>query len=97
MNYNQTVSIIASADDGIYYNHKTDAFRDLDDKFKISSIKAIIHDMEDNRFYILANKFHQKLGIFLVMFDEAKPNQYKFLLKWKNRLDIDNAGIYIIR
>lgn len=31
------------------------------------------------------------------MFDDEKPNQYKFLLKWKNKLDIGDAGIQIIR
>ena len=53
--------------------------------------------MEDDCFYILSNKFQEKLGIFLIMFSDEKPNQYKFLLKWKNKLDIDNAGIGIIR
>jgi 6-phosphogluconolactonase (cycloisomerase 2 family) len=74
MNENQNVSIVASADDGTYYNHRSKSFKDLDAKFKITSIKALIHDNEDGRFYILSNKFQQKLGIFLIMFDDEKPN-----------------------
>ena len=33
MNDDQTVSIIASQDDGIYYNHRTRLFVDLDELF----------------------------------------------------------------
>lgn len=97
MNDNQTISIIASQDDGIYYNHSTRSFKDLDDKFKISNIKEIIHDHEEGAFYILANKYHEKLGLFLIKFDEHKPMNHKFILKWKNKLDIADADVNIIR
>ena len=73
MNDDQTVSIIASMDDGIYYNHRTRVFADLDELYSISNIKEIIHDHEEKVFYMLANKYNQKLGMFLVKFNENKP------------------------
>ena len=36
MNDDQTVSIVASLEDGIFYNHKTQEFVDLDEMFEIS-------------------------------------------------------------
>lgn len=57
MNDDQTVSIVASQDDGIYYNHRNRKFIDLDHKFDISNIKEIIHDYEEKCFYVLSNKY----------------------------------------
>jgi hypothetical protein len=56
MNDAQTVSIVASLEDGIFYNHNTQEFVDLDELFEISSIKEIIYDYEDRMVYLLANK-----------------------------------------
>ena len=47
--------VIASTDDGIYKDIKKQIEIDLDEKFRIGSIKEIIHDEEDHVFYILAN------------------------------------------
>jgi hypothetical protein len=97
MNDDQSVSIIASQDDGIYYNHRTRAYVDLDEHFKISNIKEIIHDHEDRVFYLLANKYLGKLGLFLIVFDEFNPPKHKFFLKYKNKLDIADADVFVVR
>ena len=97
MNDDQTVSIIASHDDGIYYNHRNRKFVDLDQKFDISNIKEIIHDYEEKCFYVLSNKYQQKLGMFLIKFSESTPSEHKFILKWKNKLDISDADVAIVR
>jgi hypothetical protein len=97
MNDDQTVSIIASQDDGIYYNHRNRKFVDLDYKFDISNIKEIIHDYEEKCFYVLSNKYQQKLGMFLIKFSESTPSEHKFILKWKNKLDISDADVAIVR
>jgi len=57
MNDDQSISIISSLDDGIYFNHRTRAFFDLDEIFKVSNIKEIIHDHEERVFYMLCNKY----------------------------------------
>ena len=88
MNENQSISIIASEDDGIWYDFYTKKQIDLDDAFKISNIREVIHDCEDETFYILSNKFNEKLGLFLIRFDENDPlghDKHKFVIKKKDR------------
>lgn len=97
MNDDQTISIIASQDDGIYFNHRTGAFVDLDENFKVTNIKEIIHDNEDRVFYMMCNKYMGKLGLFLIMFDEFNPTKHNFFFKLKNRLDIANANLFVVR
>ena len=38
-----------------------------------------------------------KLGLFLIIFDEFNPTQHKFFLKFKNRLDIADADVFVVR
>lgn len=88
--------VVSSFTDGIYYNFKNKTEIDLDDQFNVLAIKAIIFDPKDNHFYMLANKFDQKLGVFLIKFHQDKVEQYSFLLKWKNKIQISDADIYIL-
>lgn len=46
-------------------------------------------------FYILANKFEERLGFYLIRFAEKDVNNYKFMIKHKNKLDIGDAIIAI--
>ena len=78
---------------GIYYNYRSKAFIDLDELYKISNIKEIIHDHEDRCFFMLCNKFQGKLGLFLIRFGEYDPTDFNFFMKWKNKLDIADADI----
>jgi hypothetical protein len=97
MNEEQTVSIVASLEDGIFYNHNTQEFVDLDELFEISSIKEIIYDHEDRMVYLLANKYQDRLGVFVIRFSELDPGNYNFFLKFKNKLDIADADIAVLR
>ena len=89
--------MVASIDDGIFFNHMTGQFVDLDETFKISSIKEIIYDHEDRMFYLLVNKFQEKLGVFIIRFSEMNPLDYIFFFKFKNKLDIADADIAVLR
>ena len=82
MNSDQKISIIASQDDGIYFNHRTKEFVDLDHAYQIRSISEIIHDPEENYFYLLVNKHKEKLGLFLIRIDEDNPRDGRFFLKY---------------
>jgi len=97
MNKEQTISIIASPDDGIYYNHETGAYIDLDTKFNVKCIKEMVYDEEEGCFYMLTNKYKEKLGLYLVKFDEQDPDIFTFVLKYENKLDIGNADVSIVR
>jgi hypothetical protein len=48
-------------------------------------------------FYILSNKYEEKLGFFVLKVNEQDPYNSKFLIKWKNKLDIGDASIYVLR
>ena len=90
--------IIASPDDGIYKDMNKQVEIDLDERFNIGAIKEIIHDEEDHVFYILANKFDEKLGFFVIRMDEHNPDkEFKFLTKYKNQLDISDCDIFVMR
>ena len=60
-------------------------------------MKEIIYDHEDAVFYILANKYQEKLGFFIIRMSETNPDDFKFLTKWKNKLDIGDASIFVLR
>ena len=80
VNKDQSICIIASTEDGIYFNQHTGELVDLDKKFQISNIKEIICDSEDHYFYILSNMYQGKLGVFMIRFDEEKPARQQQLL-----------------
>ena len=90
---------MASLDDAMLYYSKqqAQAFFDLDDTYKISDIKEIINDHEDECFYLVANKYQDKLGVFIIRFDEDDPNHSNFFLKYKNKLDIADVDIAVSR
>lgn len=97
MNDQQTVMIIASPEDGIYLNLEQKGEVDLDKTYKIGCMKEIIYDNEDQKFYILANKFEEKLGFFIIRLNANDPKQFVFLTKWKNKLDLGNANLFVMR
>ena len=46
---------------------------DIDDAYDISAIKALIYDAEDNLFYVLANKYEERLGFFILRIQADHP------------------------
>lgn len=57
----------------------------------------IIYDADDQMFYILTNKFEEKLGFFVIKFKVDNPIKRQFLIKWKNKLDIGDTNIHVLR
>ena len=96
-NDNQDIFIIASPDDGIYINLNEETEVDIDAEYQIANIKQIIYDHEDGVFYVLSNKFEEKLGFFVLKISENDPYNSRFMIKWKNKLDIGDASIYVLR
>lgn len=45
----------------------------------------------------MANKFDEKLGFFLIKMHESKVDEFKFLTKYKNKLDIGDANVSVLR
>ena len=70
----------------------------MDERFNIGIIKEIIHDEEDSCFYLVANKFDEKLGFFIIRMSETDPtNDFKFMTKYKNKLDIGDCKLNVMR
>ena len=49
--------IVASPEDGIFYDKAKQHEVDIDEQYEISNIKEIIYDHEEGFFYLLANKY----------------------------------------
>jgi len=45
---------------------------------------------------MLANKFDEKLGFFIIKIDEKNPLSSHFLIKLKNKLDIGDTNMFIL-
>ena len=43
----------------------------------------------------MANKYREKLGLFIIKLEEEHPENYMFLLKIKNKLDVGDADIEV--
>jgi hypothetical protein len=98
MNHKQDVMVISSQEDGIYKDMRNGTEIDLDEKFNIGIIKEIIHDDEDECFYLVANKYDEKLGFFIVRMSDSDPiGDFKFLTKYKNKLDIGDCKLSVMR
>jgi hypothetical protein len=70
---------------------------DIDKTYSVSAIKEIIYDYEDQEFYILANKLEGLLGFFVFTICEKDPYSSKFYIKYKNKLDIGDTNINVLR
>lgn len=45
----------------------------------------------------MANRYQDKLGFFCIVFHEENPDDFHFLIKLKNKLDIGDANIFVLR
>jgi hypothetical protein len=100
MDATQKIFVVSTVADGTYIDiSEKDAptEMDIDEEFKISAIMEIIYDEEDRVFYILTNKFEGKLGFFVIKFKEYDPRGRTFMIKWKNKLDIGDTNIHVLR
>lgn len=70
---------------------------DINDEYQIASIKSVIYDQEEKFYYVLSNKFEEKLGFFVIKVSEKDPSDKRFLIKWKNKLDIGDPNMFILR
>lgn len=64
------------------------------------SIKYILYDegnKDDKFYYIMSNKFHEKLGLFIIKIHEDAPETCNFLIRWKNKLDMDDSFCYFLK
>tara|TARA_B110001450_G_C17648740_1_gene492378 strand:+ start:304 stop:693 length:390 start_codon:yes stop_codon:yes gene_type:complete len=93
-NQEQNKALVSAVDDILFINMKTKLEIDIDEKFSIRAIKACL--FHEGQYFVLSNKFENKLGYFLLKFDyktftgNQPPN---YLMKWKNKLELADAGL----
>ena len=97
MTEDQSIAIIATPQDGIYFNMTTGSWVDLDECYNIGGIKEIVHDVDSRQIYFLANRHQGKMGVFLIKFHEQNPKVFSFFLKYKTNLDVSDADIAIYK
>lgn len=97
--------MISSPEDCLYVNltgkcdPKLKEF-DIDSEYNgdILCIKEIMYEPEDKKYFLLFNKYEEKLGFYILEFEEDDPSKPPdFLIKWKNKLDIGDPNISILR
>lgn len=96
----QDLFLVASPEDGFFLDFRSDPNGEESafiDDYHISVIESVTYDEEDMIYYIMCNKFDDKLGLFVLKVDPKNPKGGIFLIKWKNRLDIDDSSIDIMR
>lgn len=67
-NDTQDIVMLASTDDVLWVNIKTGKEIDVDDTFQLGDIKCI--NFKNGKFYVMANKFNDNLGYFLLEMDQ---------------------------
>ena len=89
--------VLASINDGIWYNSEDDKEIDLDELYHVDFIKCITYDSEDQSFFFLCNKKKENLGFYLFKFKEQNPLNHEEITVWNSKLDIDDCSISILR
>lgn len=96
-NSDNTIFFVASSKQGRIVNIKTLDEFSFDLNFDLENFKQVVYDEEKKNFFVLANRYEEKLGLFLIVFNEKSPQDFKFLIKWNLRLDIGDSDMYILR
>ena len=97
MNNDQTKALVASYDRCFWLNFTNDKFENLGEMYEIGQIQCLCHDAEERVFYLMANKYLGKLGLFLIRINDDDPTDYRFEMKFTNKLDIEDADMFIIK
>ena len=92
----QRCLLLASTDDALLIETHSGDEIDIDERYKIQFIRAI--KFHNNNFYILANRFENRLGIYLIEFCSHNDPfcEPRFLLKETSHYLIGDAAIDFI-
>jgi hypothetical protein len=70
---------------------------DLDELFGIGNIVSTIYDREEMAFYMLCSQMDDIEGLYLIKFESRIPENFGFLIRWKNNRSICDSNIFIDR
>lgn len=89
--------MVSSATDCLYVDWQKKFELDVDETYEVTKIKSLIYDAEEGAWYILANKYEEKLGFFVLKLFELEPEKGRFLIRWRNKLENGNPNIFVLR
>ena len=87
---------MSSPEDCVYVNMHRNYELDIDQTFGIDVIKGILYDEVHQLFFLLCNKYNEKLGFYVMKIAEHDPHRTKFMIKWKNKSDIGDPFMCIL-
>ena len=58
---------------------------------------SVVYEFTENDFYIICNKYNENLGFFVLKVSQDLQTKCTFLIKWKNKLDIADCSMHILR
>jgi hypothetical protein len=88
---------VATSRQGRLIDTKKNEEFSFDLNFDFENFKAIVFDEDKQDFYLLTNRYEEKLGLYLIIFNKQTPQDFKFLIKWEMRLDIGDCDIFILK
>jgi hypothetical protein len=92
--------MIADSNEGRYVNlSKSRSCEDVDwteqEDGDLDSIKNVIYCSDTDQFFVLFNKYQEKLGFYVMKIDANNIKETEFLIKLKNKLDIGDTSLQI--
>jgi hypothetical protein len=96
-NHEQTIHVLASESDGWWFNEVTEKAIDLDHSYSVDCIKEIVYDIDERKFFFLANNKNGKIGFFMTCFEELNPLNYTNMTLCETSLEIEDAKLEIMR
>ena len=68
----------------------------MDDNYEIDCIKQVLFEETEKVFYMVANKYKEKLGFFILKIDEMNPEKGEFIIRELKGLEIDDVDLVVI-
>lgn len=72
-NSDNSIYFVATSKQGRIINTKTLDEFSFDLNFDLENFKQVVYDEEKKNFFVLANRYEEKLGLFLIVFNEKSP------------------------
>jgi hypothetical protein len=66
--------MVSNSNELIHLDLTTKVETHLQDKAEIGTIMDILFDADTYDFYVLCNKYQEKLGLFVIKFNDKNPN-----------------------
>lgn len=89
----QKIAMVSSFYDIIYVNMEKGIEIDIDEHYNLANIRRIVRGKDC--FYVLANKYKNTLGFYLIQIDKNNPKMKpEYLINWKNKLDVSDVTMF---